>query len=194
MRVDALSGPALEAALDRVAELRIRVFRDWPYLYDGDLAYERRYMEPYRDNPRAVVAGAFDGETLVGAATGTPMEDHAADFARALAPTGINLPEIFYCAESVLLPEYRGRGVGHRFFDIREAKAAALGRRYVTFCGVQRPADHPARPEGYRPLDAFWRARGYQPLPGVLATFHWKDLGDEDETGKPLQFWIRELT
>ena len=32
-----LTGPAIEAALDAVAELRITVFRDWPYLYDGTL-------------------------------------------------------------------------------------------------------------------------------------------------------------
>jgi Acetyltransferase (GNAT) family. len=193
MRVEALSGPALEAALDEVARLRIAVFRDWPYLYDGSLDYERAYMAPYRDNARAVVAGAFDGDRLVGAATGTPMEDHDEDFAAAFAGTGLALSDIFYCAESVLLPEYRGRGIGHRFFDIREAKAAALGRRHVAFCGVQRPADHPTRPAGYRPLDAFWRARGYAPLPGVVAHFRWKDLGEAEETAKPLQFWIRDL-
>lgn len=194
MKVEALSGADLEAALDRVAELRIRVFRDWPYLYDGDLAYERRYLEPYRDNPRAVVAGAFDGDRLVGAATGMPMEDHADEFAGAFEGTGLDLSDIFYCAESVLLPDYRGHGVGHRFFDIREAKAAELGRRHVVFCGVQRPADHPARPADYRPLDAFWRKRGYRPLPGVVAQYHWKDIGKEGESAKPLQFWIRELT
>ena len=193
MRVEALSGPALEAALDEVARLRIAVFRDWPYLYDGSLAYERAYMAPYRDNPRAVVAGAFDGDNLVGAATGTPMEDHAEDFAAAFAGTGLALSDIYYCAESVLLPEYRGRGVGHRFFDIREAKAAALGRRHVAFCGVQRPADHPARPAGYRPLDAFWRARGYAPLPGVVAHFRWKDVGEDGQSEKSLQFWTRTL-
>ncbi|PWE27089.1 GNAT family N-acetyltransferase [Pararhodobacter marinus] len=194
MKVEALSGADLEAALDRVAELRIRVFRDWPYLYDGDLAYERRYLEPYRDNPRAVVAGAFDGDRLVGAATGMPMEDHADEFAGAFEGTGLDLSDIFYCAESVLLPDYRGHGVGHRFFDIREAKAAELGRHHVVFCGVQRPADHPARPADYRPLDAFWRKRGYRPLPGVVAQYHWKDIGEEGESAKPLQFWIRELT
>ncbi|WP_370207328.1 GNAT family N-acetyltransferase [Pararhodobacter marinus] len=194
MKVEALSGADLEAALDRVAELRIRVFRDWPYLYDGDLAYERRYLEPYRDNPRAVVAGAFDGDRLVGAATGMPMEDHADEFAGAFEGTGLDLSDIFYCAESVLLPDYRGHGVGHRFFDIREAKAAELGRRHVVFCGVQRPADHPARPADYHPLDAFWRKRGYRPLPGVVAQYHWKDIGEEGESAKPLQFWIRELT
>ncbi|HPD91669.1 MAG: GNAT family N-acetyltransferase [Rhodobacter sp.] len=194
MRVQALSGAALEAALDDVARLRIAVFRDWPYLYDGDLDYERAYLAPYRDNPRAVLAGAFDGPRLVGAATGTPMEDHAEDFAAPFAQTGIPLSDIFYCAESVLLPEFRGQGVGHRFFDIREGQARSLGRPHVAFCAVQRPADHPARPAGYRPLDAFWRARGYAPLPGVIATFRWRDLGDSMDSAKPLQFWMRDLT
>ena len=194
MRVEALAGAALDASLDAVARLRIAVFRDWPYLYDGDLDYERRYLAPYRDNPRAVVAGALQGDRLVGAATGTPMEDHADDFAAPFAATGIALSDIFYCAESVLLPQFRGQGVGHRFFDIREAQARKLGRRHVAFCSVQRPADHPARPAGYRPLDAFWRARGYAPVPGVIASFRWRDLGDSMESAKPLQFWMRDLT
>ncbi len=194
IRVEALTGAALEAALDDVAQLRISVFRAFPYLYDGDVAYERRYLEPYRTSPGAIVAGAFDGDRLVGAATGTPMEDHADDFAAAFAPTGLDLSEIFYCAESVLLPEYRGQGVGHRFFDIREAHARALGRGYVAFCAVMRPGDHPARPTDYRPLDAFWTARGYAPLPGVIAHFAWKELGAAEETRKPLQFWLRKLT
>ncbi len=191
--VRALTGAALEAALDDVAGLRIAVFRDWPYLYDGSLDYERRYMESYRNSAGAIVVGAFDGARLVGAATGTPMEDHAGEFAAAFAPLGIALTDIFYCAESVLLPDYRGRGIGHRFFDEREAHAAALGRSHVAFCSVERPADHPMRPEGARSNDAFWRKRGYAPLPGVKAEFSWTDLGDASETKKPLQFWMRKL-
>jgi len=193
VRVEALTGPALESALDGVGRLRLAVFRDWPYLYDGTLDYEQQYLQHYRNNPRAVLAGAFDGDRLVGAATGTPMEDHSDDFAAAFAPTGLALTDIFYCAESVLLPDYRGQGAGHRFFEIREAKAAALGRRHVAFCSVLRPSDHPARPAGYRPLDAFWHKRGYAPMPGVIATFRWKDMGDEAETAKQLQFWTRIL-
>ncbi|SIS85754.1 GNAT family N-acetyltransferase [Phaeovulum vinaykumarii] len=191
--VRVLTGPEIDAALNDLAALRIAVFRDFPYLYDGDLDYERRYLAPYAGNPRAVVAGAFDGARLVGAATGTPMEDHADDFAAAFDGTGLALSDIFYCAESVLLPEYRGRGLGHAFFDARESHARALGRRHAAFCAVMRPADHPARPAEYRPLDPFWRARGYAPLPGVIAHFHWKDLGQQAQTAKPLQFWARAL-
>lgn len=192
LEVRPLTGPALDAALDDVAGLRIEVFRAWPYLYDGDLAYERTYLQTYRDSPNAILVGAFDGPRLVGAATGTPMEEHP-DFARPFAGTGMELTEIFYCAESVLLPAYRGQGAGHAFFDHREAHARALGRRWSAFCAVIRPEDHPARPKGYRPLDGFWRKRGYRPLPGVVAEFSWKDIGDREETTKPLQFWIREL-
>lgn len=191
--VRALTGEALSAALDDVAGLRIAVFRDWPYLYDGDLDYERGYLQSYRDSDRAIVVGAFDGDRLVGAATGAPLADHADDFAAAFDGTRLELSQIFYCAESVLLPDYRGQGVGHAFFDLREDHARALGFAKCAFCGVQRPADHPMRPAGYRPLDPFWRARGYAPLPGVIAQFSWKDLGEDSETLKPLQFWIRDL-
>ena len=193
MRVEVLTGAALDAALDDVARLRIAVFRDWPYLYDGDLGYERDYLQTYRDSPGAVLVGAFDGDTLVGAATGTQMEDHAEDFAAAFEGTGLALDQVFYCAESVLLPGYRGQGIGHRFFDLREAHARALGRRHSAFCGVQRPGDHPLRPQGYRPLDAFWRKRGYAPLDGAIAHFRWKDIDQPAETDHALQFWIRPL-
>ncbi len=193
LRVETLQGAALDAALDEVARLRITVFRAWPYLYDGDLDYERRYMEVYRDSRAAVLVGAFDGDKLVGAATGTPMADHADDFAAAFAGTGYDLRDVFYCAESVLLPEYRGQGAGHAFFDHREAHARATGHRYSAFCSVIRPPNHPARPADYRSLDGFWRARGYAPLDGVMAEFSWKDVGEPQESRKKLQFWLREL-
>ncbi|WP_245306295.1 GNAT family N-acetyltransferase [Roseovarius aestuariivivens] len=188
-----LRGDALEAALGDVARLRIEVFRAFPYLYDGDLAYEREYLQTYRDSENAILVGAFDGARLVGASTGTPMEEHAEDFGAAFAGQGIALNEIFYCAESVLLPAYRGFGVGHAFFDAREAHARALGRRYCTFCSVVRPEDHPLRPGDYRPLDGFWRKRGYEKVPGAIAQFRWKDLDQAEETDHPLQFWMRAL-
>ncbi len=191
--VRALTRDELERALDDVARLRIEVFRDWPYLYDGDLEYERRYLQAYRDSEKAIVVGAFDDDRLIGASTGAPLVDHADDFAAAFSETGLDLSQIYYCAESVLLPGYRGQGVGHHFFDLREAHARILGFSKCAFCGVQRPLDHPMRPENYRPLDPFWRARGYQPMPGVVATFSWKDVNEDAATSKPLQFWIRDL-
>lgn len=193
MEVKPLKGDDLAGALDDVARLRIEVFRAWPYLYDGDFDYERKYLEPYRESAGAIVVGAFDAGRLVGAATGTPLADHADDFAAAFAGTGIALDEVFYCAESVLLPAYRGQGIGHAFFEYRESHARSLGFGKSAFCAVVRPEDHPMKPLGYQPLDPFWRKRGYEPLEGVVAGFSWKDLGEAEETDKPLQFWLREI-
>jgi GNAT superfamily N-acetyltransferase len=188
-----LTGAALDAALDDVARLRIAVFRDWPYLYDGTLQHEREYMATYRNSKSAIVVGAFDGTALVGAATGTSMEDHAGEFSAPFASQNIPLNQIFYCAESVLLPSHRGQGLGHGFFDIREAHARALGRRYVAFCSVIRPDDHPLRPADARSNHAFWRGRGYAPLAGVIAEFDWLDVGQTVPSRKSLQFWMRSL-
>ncbi|HRO15448.1 MAG TPA: GNAT family N-acetyltransferase [Paracoccus sp. (in: a-proteobacteria)] len=192
IEVRSLTGAQVADVLDDLARLRIAVFRDWPYLYDGDEAYERDYLRAHA-SPGAVVVAAWEGDRMIGAATGAPMEDHAGDFAAAFADRPERLEDIFYCAESVLLPEYRGRGLGHAFFDGREAQGRALGRRYSAFCSVIRPEDHPARPPDYRPLDDFWRKRGYVPLPGVVAQFRWRDLSEAEETAKSLQFWMKEL-
>ncbi|WP_422000204.1 GNAT family N-acetyltransferase [Roseovarius mucosus] len=193
IRVARLTGAALSEALPDVARLRIEVFRAYPYLYDGDAAYEERYLQVYRDSADAILVGAYEGDRLIGAATGAPMEDHAGDFGAAFAESGIALERIFYCAESVLLPSYRGQGIGHRFFDLREAQARELGREYAAFCSVVRPKDHQARPEGYQPLDAFWRKRGYAPLSGAIATFNWREIGAESESAHDLQVWMRAL-
>lgn len=188
-----LTGDVLHAALPDVAALRISVFRDWPYLYDGDLAYEEAYLAPYLTTEGAVLVGAFDNTKLVGAATAMPLCAHDDDFAAAFAGSEYDPAQVFYCAESVLLPKYRGQGAGHRFFDLREEAARAQRFSICAFCSVVRADDHPARPAGYRPLDAFWRARGYTPVAGVVAEFSWKDLGAGEETAKRLQFWARAL-
>ena len=191
--VQILTGAALEAALGDVAALRSAVFRDFPYLYDGDEAYERRYLSAYRNAPGAILVGAFDGSRLVGASTGTPLAHHDPAFAAPVAQAGHDVSRVFYCAESVLLKPYRGQGVGHRFFDIREAHARDLGLSHSAFCGVLRPADHPARTSDYFPLDAFWTRRGYAPIPGAMAHFDWKEVGSEGEVTHDLQFWLRAL-
>ena len=182
LRVEALTGDALAAVLPAVARLRIEVFRDFPYLYDGSEDYERRYLAAFAEARGAVVVAALDGDEVVGVSTGVPLAEEIDAFRTPFAARGYDVERVFYCAESVLRPAYRGRGLGHRFFG------------HTTFCAVLRPQDHPLRPAGYRPLDAFWRRRGYAPVPGLTTTFSWKDLDRPGETEKPMQFWLRALS
>ncbi|MFM5953021.1 MAG: GNAT family N-acetyltransferase [Novosphingobium sp.] len=188
-----LSGAALQAALGDLARLRIAVFAAFPYLYAGSETYERGYLAEFTASPDAVLVAAIDGERIVGAATASPLIAQDAAIREPFERAGIDPAGVFYFGESVLLPEYRGRGIGHGFFDHREAAARAWGASAASFCAVIRPADHPARPAGYVPLDAFWLRRGYAPVPGLTGTFTWAEHGEAEETAKPMQFWMRAL-
>ena len=185
-------GPEIAAIIADIARLRIEVFREWPYLYDGDAEYEREYLQRYTA-PGGYVLGAFDGASMVGAATGTPLTAHAEEFAEALGGCDLPVAGTFYCAESVLRPAWRGQGVYPRFFAAREAEARSGGMTHSAFCAVVRPDDHPARPARDRPLDPVWRRLDYAPLDGAVAWFEWRDVGDRAATRKPLQFWAKRL-
>ena len=189
-----VSGADIGPWLPAVAELRMRVFRDFPYLYDGDLDYEQRYLAAYALSPRSVFVLALDEGRVVGASTGLPLGDDDAAFQAPFREAGIPVDSVFYFGESVLLPEYRGQGLGHRFFDEREAHAAGFGRYELTaFAAVDRAPNDPRRPPGQRDNVAFWIKRGYVRRPDLRMRLDWKELGEPEESGKTLTFWLRPL-
>ena len=194
IRVAPLTGAAISAALPALARLRIAVFRDWPYLYDGTIDYEQGYLAKFSKSDGAVIVAAYDGADIVGVATASPMLGHADAFAQPFRDRGLDVARMFYFGESVLLRSHRGRGLGHAFFDHREAHARALGGyTHATFCAVVRPDDHPAKPKDYVPLDAFWEKRGFAKLDGLVGSFSWRDVGDGSESAKAMQFWMKAL-
>lgn len=188
-----VTGKALLPWLDALAALRIRVFRDFPYLYDGSLEYEREYLREYADSALSLIVLALDEGRVVGCSTGMPLVDADAAFRQPFEKVGYDPASLFYFGESVLDSAYRGRGLGHRFFDLREAHATHHGFAQSSFCAVERPAGHPRQPDHYRPLDGFWTRRGYRRHPELKADFVWKDLDQETETAKSLVFWLRRL-
>ncbi|MFO0997264.1 MAG: GNAT family N-acetyltransferase [Alphaproteobacteria bacterium] len=194
LRVESFTGEAARRHIPALAALRIEVFRDFPYLYDGSLAYEETYLRTYTESPDSVIAIAFDRDSVIGAATGLPLAHEPANVTASFKGKGYDTARIFYCGESVLKRAYRGQGLGVAFFEHREAWARRLGRfREIAFCAVVRAADHPRRPPDYVPLDSFWRKRGYAPVEGLECTMTWRDLDEREETAKRMQFWMKDL-
>ena len=194
IKVNRFAGKAAEPFIHELARLRIEVFREFPYLYDGSADYEQTYLRTYLDVPDSVIVIAFDGDRVIGASTGLPMSVETDEVKRPFIAHGYDPEQVFYFGESVLERDYRGRGLGVRFFVERETHARSLGRFSLTaFCAVQRPEDHPRRPRGYLPLDEFWVRRGYQEHTELETTFSWQDLDESSQSPKPMVFWIKHI-
>jgi len=193
MQIFSISGPEVEPYLPALAQLRIRVFREFPYLYEGTMAAEEQYLLTYRNSPDSVLVIAQDGETIIGVSTALPLTDHEASVHLPFLENNYNLAEVFYYGESVLLPEYRKQGIGVAFFQERERFAKKLQRfKWAAFCGVVRPKDHPLRPADYEPLDEFWKNRGFHSTE-MYAHMEWPDVDEQQPTKKSLRFWIKAL-
>lgn len=194
LRIQRVSGHAINVYLPELARLRIRVFREFPYLYEGNTAYEEKYLKTYADVSESVMVLVWNSDDVVGASSGLPLEVEPPDVLKPFLAHGYDPRRIFYYGESVLLPEYRGRGLGGRFFEEREAHARSLGRFDIAcFCAVERPVDHPWRPPDYAPLDTFWNRRGFVKHPELHTTFSWRDLDENTESPKPMVFWLKSL-
>lgn len=194
LRFQHFEGAAIRAVIEPLALLRITVFRDFPYLYEGTLEYEREYLNTYAASERALLFTVFDGMQMVGATTCIPLLDETEAVQAPFLRSGYDLSSIFYFGESILLSKYRGMGLGHRFFDEREAHAVRFGTYQLSsFCAVERPKDHPLRPAQYRPLDEFWIKRGYLKDPTLSTRFSWPDLGEQHSTPKTMTYWTKSL-
>lgn len=188
------TGVAMAEVFDDLARLRIAVFRDYPYLYEGTVEYEKGYLQIYRQSERSFLFAAYDGNTMVGATTCIPLKDETPEIRKPFEDAGFDTGTICYFGESILLPAYRGLGLGHRFFDEREAHARSLGNfETCCFCSVDRGDSHPLKPADYRSNDAFWLKRGYRKEPALQSIMEWPDLGEPASTPKIMIFWTKSL-
>ena len=193
LQLETITGSQISSAIAELARLRIAVFREWPYLYDGDEHYERGYLETYAQCPEAAIILARDGTDVVGASTCLPLIEETDAVRAPFQSRGIDVARFFYFGESVLLPEFRGQGAGVRFFEARERVARKAAADFAVFCAVRRPDNHPARPAHSADMPRFWRQRGYTPLPGVFCHMAWKEIGGVEPLDHELDFWIKPL-
>ena len=188
-----LSADEFQPVLPRVAELRLNIFREYPYLYDGTYANEEEYLGRYLQSADFTLILAKDGQRIVGASTCLPLSQEINEIRAPLLQAGYDVEEVMYLGESVLSKAYRGLGIGKAFFHYRETQSHKLGKSYASFCAVERPASHPLRPQNYSSLQTFWRKQGYNRLDRIQASLFWKDVLMDKDTEKKLTFWIKKL-
>ena len=186
-----LEGRDIQNASQELASLRITVFREYPYLYDGTISYEIEYLNQYFVSKDGLLILVKEGNTVIGALTGLPLKETMADCQSFFNQHQIPMEDIYYLGEIVLLKEYRGQGIGSKMYELFE-HAVSKKKRYsqIAFCEIVRtPLDEP--PEDYFCLDPFWIKRGYCKYPDWISQFSWKELSKDEELYHPMVFWVK---
>lgn len=177
-----------------LAHLRIAVFKEYPYLYQGHLGYEAAYLDKFNHSQQAYIGVVNHQNTLVGAITGLPLVAEEAALQAPWQADQTPIEGVFYISEVLLYPAFRHQGLGRSLFLQAEAFISAQQRyNAITFATVMRPAHHPLKPQGYRDYDAFWQSLGYQRAEGRVGSIAWQDIDETQESAKPMQFWVKQL-
>jgi len=188
-----ITGASAADSLNGLASLRLEIFREFPYLYEGLREDELRYLRLYVETPDAFVLTVTDSGKIVGAATGVPLCYEHRELIEPFAGTPYHVEEIYYVGELLYLPAYRKQGSGLRMVQQVEEYVRSRGKfRYLTCATVVRPDDHPSRPVNYVPIERFLNRTGFAPLSGVTTSFTWRETVGVS-CSHPMQFWIKVL-
>jgi len=189
-----LDGQEARRFVQELAELRLKVFFDFPYLYEGNLDYEKHYLETYFQAKHSFIFLVEHEGKIIGATTGIWAKEEEDNFRRPFENNGMDPEKIFYFGESILLPEYRGKGLGKVFFEEREKFARSLPFiETLSFCSVLRDENHPLKPDHYQPLDNFWMGQGFLKAQNLTTQYEWQDREETVPSFKNMQYWIKNL-
>lgn len=189
-----LKGVEAKKYFTQLAELRMSVFRDYPYLYDGSLEYEQEYLQTYFSTSDSLITVCFANNKIIGMTTNILMRDEEDAFRRPFEDAGYDTDKMSYLGEILLEKPYRGLGLGRTFMQYAQEYALSFSHiSHASLCVVLRPEGHPRCPPEYKNLDGFWQKNGYQIQPDIVTYYRWKDVDREEETIKIMQYWIKQL-
>ncbi len=194
IHVRSFTGTGLKSYLHSVAKLRMEVFREYPYFEEPDLDQEIRFLKKLFSNKESIGVLIFDNTTLVGVSLGYPLPVEEPSLHRPFKERQLNIESYFFFGDSTLLKTYRGRGIGHHFFDAREIHVAHYKKfKHICFCVPHDLETNPQRPKDFIPLHNFWRKRGYVQHPEMKCSHSWKVIGEASPTEKCMIYWVKDL-
>lgn len=189
-----LTGSNIASCLETLASLRLEIFREYPYLYEGRHEDELCYLKSYAEAPDACVILGMESGTIAGAATGMPLIHEDPQMLEAFSKNSLAVEGFYYVGELLLYQSFRNRGLGSKLLGQMESHIRSLGKyRKLTCATVVRPEDHPARRQDYIPITRFLAHSGFVILPGVTTSFSWSE-NDGIRRDHPMQFWVKELS
>lgn len=194
--IEILFGDSIESYIDYISCLRIETFREFPYLYVGELEYEQAYIKSYQSDKQAMLAIARSDGNIAGISTGIPLgsdSEITSDAKEAFKNENIN--DYYYYREVIVHPEYRGLGLTTKLYTAQDAVIRTRGYKFTSILTVVRALDHPLKPKGYQSTDTLWEHLGFFKKQ-LRVKYHWPTIqmdGSVKDQDHELELWVKNL-
>lgn len=188
-----LQGRDAQPYCEKIASLRITMFKEYPYLYEGILEEETEYLEMYFRSFESLLFLVFDQEALVAFASALPLDQSIQELNTPLLEQKIHPRDCLYIGELMITSPYRGRGILRYFLDSYEKFAIRKGYSHLIFMTIKRTLSHKMCPENYRNPDPIWQHFGYERLPHKPLILTWKQIDTRQQEKNELDLWGKNI-
>lgn len=198
-RIVVFKGSDAKPYIRVLSEMRVREFRNFPYLYAGNVEEDIIYTQGYADSPQGVLIIAFQDEIIVGICSGTPMTTSMSfleSWSQALRQDDMDLNACFYAGELIVEQPFRNQGLGRQLIKSLMQEAKLMNFSSLALATSIRPKNHPLRPQDYFDTDLLWTKHGYQKQAQTFLTVYptLQPDGTVKEEENLLACWIKKTS
>ena len=189
MKIIFLHGKEILPYIDRIIQLRIQLFKGWPYLYEGSLEYEESYFEGYVSSDLSTAVLVLDHDQVVGCAIGLPVAESLKEIGQIFKDQGQPSGKSYYLSDLLLQEEYRGKKIGQNM--VQTLEKAVMGLQdfsAIYLCEIVRDPKDSRKPPHLHSLDKFWDKQGYEIVPDWLIQLKWLEVGAKKPISHDLRF------
>ena len=192
IRIETFRGTETAPYIQDIVKLCNAIYREPPYLYNGDDEEYTAYIESLSQANDVVICLVFDGEKAVGLSIGRPLIQTRGPYKETLVEHGYDLNQFFYLGEFGLLSGYRDCRIEEAMY-LEIEKAAFVDGAFDMICVWDIVDPNQFSSDTCFVEDYFWKKLGFVQHPELNFQIVWINIGDTQESSHLAVYSIKEL-
>ena len=192
-----VTGKAINDCFEAIATLRLMVFSEYPYCYQGSFEDEQKHFGQYTCHEDRSLAVLFEKNQIIGLSTRIPAASALPLLGRAvpeLERRGVNIEQHYYVIESMIKQAFRGKKRGQLLYQEHEVFIRRRG--YQTNCLLTLATESTITSVEKKPFTSLWHWLGFKKT-AIQTSFTWLTRMFDHlvrEQSHVFDFWARDLT
>ncbi len=196
--IQVFKGADILPYLQTLADMRLKAFCDFPYLYAGNVEEELVNLKEYASTSQGLLVVAFKEDRIAGVYSGMPFSTPGSfleNWAKKLIRKGIETRGAFYAGDLIIEPAFQKQKCCSLLIKQLIYEVETMGFSELIGITSIRPPEHPLRPLYYKDSDSLWPKLGAEKLPITLSAIWntWQADGSIKKEENLLACWVKRL-